>query len=42
MKKNCNPFVILPLMIGPINSIVPEVMCQLGKEYPVAVSKAFS
>lgn len=29
-------------MIDPINNIVPDVICPLGKEYPVAVSKAFS
>ena len=29
-------------MIDPMNNIVAEVTCPLGKEYPVAVSKAFS
>ena len=29
-------------MIGPINNIVPDVICPLGKDYPVDDSKAFS
>ena len=42
IKRNCSPFVILPLMIDPINNIVAEVTCPLGKEYQVDDSKAFS